>query len=42
MSVPHGFGDPNIGRILSSEIGVDPLSGMVRLGAVAVMVEPAS
>jgi anaerobic selenocysteine-containing dehydrogenase len=42
VSVPHGFGDPNIGRILSSEIGVDPLSGMVRLGAVAVMVEPAS
>ncbi|NIS34828.1 MAG: molybdopterin-dependent oxidoreductase, partial [Actinobacteria bacterium] len=42
VSVPHGFGEPNIGRILSSEVGVDPLSGMVRLGAVSVIVEPAS
>ncbi|HSG78029.1 MAG TPA: molybdopterin-dependent oxidoreductase [Acidimicrobiia bacterium] len=41
VSVPHGFGEPNIGTILSSEIGVDPLSGMVRLGAVSVIVEPA-
>jgi anaerobic selenocysteine-containing dehydrogenase len=40
VSVPHGFGDPSPATVLSSRVGVDPLTGMVRLGGVAVEVEP--
>ena len=42
VSLPHGFGDPNVGTLLSGEVGVDPLSGMVMLGAVPALVESAS
>ena len=41
ISVPHGFGDPHPGRLASTRVRVDELSGMVTLSGIPVTIERA-
>jgi anaerobic selenocysteine-containing dehydrogenase len=38
ISVPHGFGEPNVGRLTSPVEGVDPLTGMVLQSGIPVTI----
>lgn len=38
ISVPHGYGDPNVGRLTSTTTGVDPLTGMVLQSGIPVTI----
>lgn len=40
VNVPHGFSAPNVGRLTSDEVEIDPLSGMPTLVGVPVTVVP--
>ena len=42
VSIPHGFGDPNVCSLTSSTADVDPISGMVWQGGFPVEVTPTS
>jgi anaerobic selenocysteine-containing dehydrogenase len=41
VSVPHGFGDPNVNYLTSARQGVDPLTGMILQSGVPVTITPA-
>ncbi|MGD9796447.1 MAG: molybdopterin dinucleotide binding domain-containing protein, partial [Acidimicrobiia bacterium] len=41
VSIPHGFGTPEVNRLTSDTVGVDPLTGMPRFSGLAVTVRPA-
>jgi anaerobic selenocysteine-containing dehydrogenase len=41
VSVPHGFGNPNVNYLTSAREGVDPLTGMVLQSGVPLTVTPA-
>lgn len=41
VSVPHGFGQPNVNVLTSGTTSVDPLTGMVRYSGLPVELEPA-
>lgn len=41
VSVPHGFGHPNVNVLTSGTRSVDPLTGMVRYSGLPVELEPA-
>jgi hypothetical protein len=38
--LPHGWTQPNVGWLTSSQHDIDPLTGMVLLSGVAVEIEP--
>ena len=41
VSVPHGFGAPNVNALTSTTHDVDPLTGMVLLSGLPVALSPA-
>ncbi len=40
VSIPHGFGDPNVNHLTSARADLDPLTGMPRLTGIPVALEP--
>ena len=42
VSVPHGFAEPNVGRLTSGVHDVDPLTGMVLQSGIPVRLSPAT
>jgi anaerobic selenocysteine-containing dehydrogenase len=40
VSLPHGFAEPNVGALTSSDYGVDELSGMVLQSGIPVGLDP--
>jgi anaerobic selenocysteine-containing dehydrogenase len=38
VSIPHGFAEPNVGRLTSATVGVDELTGMVLQSGVALTI----
>jgi anaerobic selenocysteine-containing dehydrogenase len=40
VAIPHGWPAPNVSALTSADRDIDPLTGMVRQSAIAVVIQP--